>query len=80
MAIFFCEILSILPKGVTQVPVVLWKGPQHDRTLDRDGGPDELFSVAIAEPGGLLVPVATAMVSHVHYMGVCAWTYPFQRL
>jgi hypothetical protein len=28
----------------------------------------------------LLVPVATAMVNHVHYMGVCAWTYPFQRL
>lgn len=72
MAIFCCEILSILPKDVTQVAILIWKSPKHYRTLDRDGGLDELFSVAIAEPGGLLVPVATAMVSHVHYMGVCA--------
>lgn len=50
---------------------------QHDRTLEQDSSPDQLFGVVVTEPGGLLGSVATVMVSDVHSNRSLCQNVPF---
>jgi hypothetical protein len=59
------KILSVLPHTVAQSAVGNYGSLQYGRALYQDGSPNEPLCVAIAEPGGLAGPVATAIVSDV---------------